>query len=77
MANEDNVSAGLGLSSGNLTALQLLPLLSNPIHQSQLTVNLSNPALQPVVFNYTVKIENPASSAGPKFAVCQVHNFHS
>lgn len=74
---ENNPPPGLGLSSGNLMVWQLLSLLSNPIHQSQLTVNLGNPAPQPMVFNYTMKIQNPASSAGPKFIIRQVHDFHS
>lgn len=79
MANKDleDVPTGLGCSGGNLMALQLLPLLSIPIHQSQLIINLGNPALQPMAINYIVKIQNPVSSAGPKFVVCQVHDFHS
>ena len=84
-----NAAASFNGFSGisNLVALQQLhPFLSsiNPINQSQLTVNLSrstaplNPAPQPVVFNYTVKIQNPASDIGTaKFVVRQVHDFHS
>ena len=78
-----NTVSGLSLNStGGINNLVAFLSSINPINQSQLTIDLSHspapltPAPQPVLFSYTVKIQNSGSNAGPvKFIVHEVHDF--